>query len=141
MLFCGYCMEYSSLYVLLIHATGTLQIYFNLQATVWWTTYVAILFWQVQFPFRANICKRNGHNKYIYIGLLLISVVVPVLPFIAVIVSGGYGTWKFSPSICTYKSLELAFYGLALPFNLPPIIGTPLMITIIASLIKVLCTA
>ena len=133
-------MKYITLFMLLFHATGALKIYFYFQVTFWWFAYIAILFWQVQFLFQAKICKRNGHNKYIYIGLLLISFVVPVLPFIAVIVSGGYGTWKFSPSICTYKSLELAFYGLVLPFNLPPIIGTPLMIAVIASLIKVLCT-
>ena len=98
---------------------------------------MVILFWQITFPFHARMSKVNGQNKYIYGGILITSLIVPAISLVAVIEIGGYKIWKFDPSHCVQKNADVAFLAVVLPLNMFTILGAPLMILIIISLIKV----
>ena len=89
------------------------------------------------FPFRARMSKINGQSKFIFVGILIPALLVPFVALIAIVESGGFVTWNFTPSICVEQNIGVAFYIVILPLNVFTVLGTSLLIMVIALLIKV----
>ena len=79
----------------------------------------------------------NGRNKFLYIAVLISSLVLPTTPIIAGFASGGFALRQFPPSLCIIKNGVLLYYTVILPLSVKTGIGASLLIIITAELIKV----
>ena len=111
--------------------------YFILHLCFCWFCYVVTLFWHIMCPFHARTCKINGRNKFLYIAVLIFSLVLPTTPIIAGFATGGFSLRQFPPTVCVTKSGALLYYTVILPLSVKTGIGTSLLIIIFAELIKV----
>ena len=123
---------------------GIVRTYISLQLTLWWLFHTSALLWKVAFPFHARSFDNTGKTKYIHITCVLIGVVIPLIPVVAVMadfaqevqfhadsqgaafVSGGLGfkIAQFTPIVCLGYSSSV-FYTILLPIILIFFIGIP----------------
>eukprot|EP00731_Ephydatia_muelleri_P020706 Em0013g433a len=78
--------------------------YFLLHDCFCWFCHVTTLFWQIMFPFKARACKMYGRNKFLYIAVLIPSLVLPTAPGIAAFATGGFAVRAFPSFLCATKS-------------------------------------
>lgn len=99
--------------------------------------YGATFFWHIRFPFHARKYKNNGTNKFLYAAVLVPAFVLPTVPAIAGFATGGFTIRQFPPTLCVMNN-GYALYGTVIvPMSVMTAIGAPLLILIVAELIKV----
>lgn len=101
-----------------------------------WFCHVVTLFWQTMFPFQARTCKIYGIGKYLYIVVLISSLVLPTAPVIAAFATGGFTLRQFPPSVCFPKTGTILYYSLVIPMSLMTGVGTSLLAIVINEIIK-----
>lgn len=125
------------------------QVYSTLSVALWWFMLVAALFWKIWFPFNAKIHEVKLHVKYIHIGCVIIGVMIPFIPIIALMsgfaeslksdnplnrtfISGGLGFVgvRFPPISCNGYDKVIIFYAIILPTNIILTSGITLTILI-----------
>ena len=82
-----------------------------------------------------------GRNKFLYIAVLIPSLVLPTAPGIAAFATGGFVVRAFPSFLCATKSGAVLYYTIILPMSVMTGIGASLLIITIAELIKVMKTA
>ena len=122
--------------LLLIHA-GAIYYYSIFHVCFCWFCHTATFFWQIMFPFHARACKRQGIFKFLYIAVLVASLILPTAPVIAAFSTGeGFVVRYFPPLLCVAQSAVL-HYTLVIPVSVMIGLVTSFLILIIAELIKV----
>ena len=138
---------------------GVISSYTLLQLTLWWMFHTTTLLWKIRFPFHARSFERAHRVKYIHIGCVVASFILPLVPIITSMVtfavelksdeirksrgitfaSGGmgYGLTQFPPIFCTGTNKNAVFYALNLPINLIVIYGTTVLIFLFYCIHKV----
>lgn len=124
------------------------QVYCTLAAAIWWLMLTISLFWKLWFPFNARLRETRHQIKYIHAGCVLIGVLVPFIPIIALMsgfavkvesdpsngsfVSGGLGfaSIRYPPVPCNGNSKAIIFYTNILPTNIMLAFGINLIILI-----------
>ena len=91
--------------------------YFVVQALVWFTCHTATLFWAVKFPLHRKYHERVGHMKYIHTAVVLAGLLLPSIPVIVVLATGGFMT-TYSPLACIAKDVDAFFYSFILPIDI-----------------------
>ena len=149
------------LYIDIIYSAGVTYVYLINQATLWWLFHTATLFWNVLFPFHAHGFKMSGKNKYIHITCIIVGILLPLLPIIAImadtasdlkknansttqhrnslfVLEGfGFGYTRFPPYLCTGTNTKAYFYSSLLMLDLIIGCGCTLLIIIFWSIHKV----
>ena len=109
-----------------------------MQSILWWFFHTVVLFWGIKFPFHAKSYNDRGRLKYIHIIVVLIALIVPCAPAIAMFQS-------LSPLNATYVLLtctagrDRIFYSLILPIGILLAVGLSLVIIIFRELIAMVC--
>ena len=124
------------------------QVYSTLAAAIWWFMLTISLFWKLWFPFNARRRESKHQIKYIHISCILIGILVPFIPIIALMsnysiqlksnpsnttfVSGGLGfaSVRSPPVPCNGNSKEVIFYTNILPADIMLAVGITLIILI-----------
>lgn len=133
------------------------QTYCTLAAGIWWLMLTISLFWKLWFPFNARLRESKHQIKYIHLGCVLIGVLVPFIPIIALMsgyavkvqsdpsnvtfVSGGMGfsSIRSPPIPCNGNSKVIVFYSNIFPTNIMLAIGINFIMLIFWLVHKVSC--
>ena len=77
-----------------------------------------MIFWKVWFPTNAKNAEVKGYMKFIYLAIVMISIVLSVIPVAAALGTGGYTLSMFPVhlSFCGPRNLDILFYAFILPF-------------------------
>ena len=110
--------------------TGIAALYFILQAIILLSCHTATLFWAVRFPLHRKYHERLGHMKYIHIAVVLVGLLLPSIPVIAALSTGGFIT-TFSPLYCTAKNMDANFYSFILPNAITAILTMTILVLIL----------
>lgn len=112
---------------------GIVFYYGILQLIIWWVCHVSILFWKIRFPFHARSFDQSGRTKYIHVACILVSLLVPLTPVLAIILNNldgqgvgtvGFTITRFPPLLCSSPDANATFYALVVPVIL--VVGTGL---------------
>ena len=137
---------------------GIVCLYTLLQIAMWWLFHTSALLWKVKFPLHARSYDNAGKTKYIHMACVIVGVVVPLLPIVALMadyalevqsnavlqaanvtfMSGGLGfTLSRFPPIFCHGTSSVMFYGLALPLILIFFVGITELVLLFAVVHKV----
>ncbi|XP_019854872.1 PREDICTED: uncharacterized protein LOC109583828 isoform X2 [Amphimedon queenslandica] len=111
--------------------SGVIFQYNTLNMVLWWFFYGVIIFHKILFPFQAKNFENMGYNKYIFITVVTLCLVIP-LP--AVIISltverFGYNIYRFPTTLCI-SSGDMWFYSTTLPMDVLVAAGVIMLIII-----------
>ena len=116
-------------------STGIASLYSILQTSVWFTCHTATLFWAVKFPLHRKYHERVGHMKYIHTAVVLAGLLLPSIPVIVVLATGGFTT-TYSPLTCTVKDVDAVFFSFIFPHNIVIIFTMTLLVLIFWTIIR-----
>ena len=134
------CENFIALTNAFVVQTAPIYLYFILHICFCWFCHIVTFFWQIVFPFHARTYKIHGRNKFLYIAVLVPSLVLPTAPAITAFATGGFAVRNFPPLLCATRSEAVLYYTLALPMSVMTGVGVSLLILIISELIKVMMT-
>ena len=86
------------------------------------------IFVGLNFPFRAQLLKTSGYQKYLHIALVVAGLTLPIIPICIAFGVEGYGINPLSPVTCTSLNRYVTFYSVVLPVFLVVMIGIVLLI-------------
>ncbi len=128
--------------------------YIVLQLAVWWLFHTSALLWKIGFPLHARSFEKTGKAKYIHLACVIIGVLIPLVPVIALMANygrevessadfatGGLGfvMGRFPPILCSGSSSTVMYYSDVLPINLIFFAGITELILLFAVVHKVPC--
>lgn len=128
-------------------SSGVVFYYIMMQLFFWWLWHTIAVFWAVVRPFQMKKTDTRRKNRYIHVGLVLASLVLPVLPILIVVFAGREYRYKTSftltrspPILCSGIDLHTNFWGVIFPISLMLGLGTSLLVLILRTVIKVITT-
>lgn len=84
-------------------------------------------------------------NRYIHVGLVLASLILPVLPILIIVFAGKEYRYEMSftltrspPILCSGIDLHTNFWGVIFPTSIMLGLGTSLLVLILRTVIKVI---
>ena len=119
---------YLKLKCVYIPLTGSVFYYAVMQITMWWFFHVITLFWKIQFPFHARSFENTHGFKYLHITAFFLGVVIPAIPVVIMLATGGFVARRFPPVVCSARKLDVTFYSVILPIIMMVEIGISLLI-------------
>ena len=142
--------KYTKRILILLCLLGILTNYIPLQLNIFWVSHMAILYWLVSFPFKANTTETKRWLRIIHMVLLVVGIIGPSAPAIAVIVDDimhsntvttpgrlGFGLGYFPPILCVGLNPEIVFHFVILPSVFLTVIGISCLVLMIWTLHKV----
>ena len=110
---------------------GIVETYVIMQAIVLWILHVFATFWKVQFPFHSRYWDDIGRIKYVHAACVLLALLLPVIPPIAISLNGGFIMPRFPPIVCVGRKADATFYSFILPITIMLAVGTTLLLMIL----------
>ena len=115
--------------------TGVLFTYSIIQIDILWLCHVSVIFMKTQFPFYSRGIQRK--SKAIHLTVVLLAVLLPCIPVIAAVSTGGYLTALYPQPVCFAKNPDAAYYSFAFVYSTIVASGGPLLIIMFMTTIKV----
>lgn len=135
-----YSVPYSS-------CTGVVFYYVVIQLLFWWLWHTIAVFWTVVRPFQKERTSTQRKHGYIHAGLVLATLILPVLPILIVVFASKEYRYQSSftltrspPILCSGIDLHTNFWGVIFPTSLILGLGTNLLVLILRTVIKVITT-
>ena len=126
---------------------GAVFYYIVIQLLFWWLWHTIVVFLAVVRPFQMKKTGTPRKNRYIHVGLVLASLILPILPIVIVVFAGKEYRYETSftltrspPILCSGIDLHTNFWGVIFPTNLMLGLGTSLLVLILRTVIKVITT-
>ena len=98
---------------------------------------MAAIFWGIRFPFHARSFEKLGRKKYLHIAVVILGLLLPCGPTVAVVIRGKFVLDHSPPHVCALESTDNGFYTAVLPYAVFHAAGCTLGIGIFWLLIKV----
>ena len=102
--------------------------YTLMQVSLWWFFNVIVLFWKMVFPFHAKSFEKAHGFKHLHITAVILGVVLPLIPVISMIATGGFVMGTIPPVVCYTRDPDITFYSVILPINVMVQIGMSLLV-------------
>ena len=79
---------------------------------------MAAIFWGIRFPFHARSFEKLGRKKYLHIAVVILGLLLPCGPTVAVVIRGKFVLDRSPPHIhvCALESTDNGFYTAVLPY-------------------------
>ena len=129
---------------------GMITSYIPLQVNFFWVSHMAILYWTILFPLKANTKETKRRFKIIHIVLVVVGIIGPSIPVIAIIVDDairsktvatlgrlGFGLATFPPILCVGLNPEIVFHFAILPSVVLMAVGTSCLVLMIWTIHRV----
>ena len=116
---------------------GAVFHYVALQETFLWLFHIIAVFWFVRFPVHAKIFKNKRHFRYVHLIMLGVAIILPCIPLVAVLTTGGCRLASFPPFQCFARNNNVIYYTFILPASIMMATGITLIILILRVLIHV----
>ena len=97
---------------------GIVLDYAAMQIGLWWLFHIVVIFFGISFPFRTRVIRERGRCRHVHIAMVIVGLFIPCIPVVVTLGTGGYGTTRFPPILCTAKNGAAIFYSLVLPISL-----------------------
>ena len=110
----------------LCNYVGFVLHYTLVQLTTWGFFHVIALFWRIRFPFHARSFETAHGFKYLHITVVILGVLLPLIPSIIMMATGGFAIRSFPPVVGLARDLPVTFYSVILPIILIVKIGISL---------------
>ena len=111
--------------------------YTLVQLTMWWFFHIIALFWKIRFPFHARSFETVHRFKYVHITAVILGVVLPAIPSISMMATGGFVLRRFPPVVGLARDLPVTFYSAMVPIIVMFQIGISLLVIIFRTIYKV----
>ena len=105
--------------------TGSVFTYSIIQLSIFWLGHVSIIFVKTEFPFYS---KAIENSRIVHLIVVILAVLLPCIPVIAAVSTGGYLTAIYPQPVCFTKNPDAAYYSFALILCFICAIGGPLLI-------------
>lgn len=109
-----------------------------MQVGLWWLFHVASLFIAIKFPARYKKWEKKHYLRYLHIILVVIGLILPTIPAIAISTTEGYTIPRFPPFTCSATDPDASYYSLVLMNCLYLAVGVPIMFVIFLTLVKLI---
>ena len=116
---------------------GFFLYYTLMQLGIWWFFHIIALFWKIRFPFHARSFEKVHGFKHLHITAVILGVVLPLIPSIIMMATGGFVTARFPPVVCQSSDGATAFYSFLVPIIIMAQIGISLLVIIFWTIHKV----
>ena len=125
---------------------GTVFYYVVMQLLLWWLWHTLAVFWAVAWPFHAKKFNISRNTKYIHIGFVLASLLLPVAPVLIILFIStrptlqlaGYTVTRSPPIVCAGHDITVNFWAFIFPISLLLAIGVTMLVLIMRIVIRVI---
>ena len=119
-----------------------------MQLLLWWLWHTVAVFWAVAWPFHAKKFNISRNTKYIHIGFVLVSLLLPVAPVLIILFISptptlqltGYTVTRSPPFVCAGHDITVNFWAFIFPISVVLAVGVTMLVLIMRTVIKVIST-
>ena len=127
---------------------GTVFYYVVMQLLFWWLWHTVAVFWAVGWPFHAKKFNISRNTKYLHIGFVLASLLLPVAPVLIILFISptltvqlaGYTVTRSPPFVCAGHNITVNFWAFIFPISLLLAVGVTMLVLIMRIVIRVIST-
>lgn len=94
--------------------SGVAFYYLTLQQGILWLCHIITVFWGVMFPFHFRRWEKKRYFRFVHAGMLAVVLLLPIIPVIAAVSTGGFTLPRFPPNTCLATDRNATFYGFVL---------------------------
>lgn len=118
-----------------------------MQLLLWWLWHTLAVFWAVAWPFRAKKFNISRNTKYVHIGFVVASLLLPVAPVLIILFISsaptlqlaGYTVTRSPPFVCAGHDITVNFWAFIFPISLLLAVGVTMLVLIMRIVIRVTC--
>lgn len=129
----------------IFHFVGIVFYYVVMQLLLWWLWHTLAVFWAVTWPFHAKKFNISRNTKYLHIGFVVASLLLPVGPVLIILFvtrtptleMAGYTVTRSPPFVCAGHDITVNFWAFIFPISVLLAIGVTMLVLIMRIVIRV----